>query len=121
MSDCSTKAFCVPSTCGNCGHSCEHRTKLYGCAYDYVPCMLNGTFEHALNRCSEWSPRKTDKQEQRRKQLEKLALDMLTYIGIISMVLNESSLKEHALKNAAIFNEFDEALQELGVGTNADD
>ena len=41
-------------TCGTCGHSCGHRAKLYGCVYDYVPCLLHGTFEHEESSCSDW-------------------------------------------------------------------
>lgn len=82
MSDCSTEAMAhkeLPRTCGNCGHACGHRTKLYGCAYDYVPCLLHGTFEHEANLCSDWEQR-ADTLEQCYEQLEQVALDMWSLI-----------------------------------------
>lgn len=78
MSDSSTAAMNPKEQvkiCGNCGNSCGHKTKLYGCVYSYVPCLLNGTFEHECNYCSDWIPR-TDTLEQRYQQLEQVAQEM---------------------------------------------
>lgn len=91
MSDCSTDAMKPkepPETCSNCGHSCGHETKLYGCVYFYVPCLLNGTFEHASNRCSDWEPcGKCGDLEPacnfmcaRMQELEQVAREMLRYL-----------------------------------------
>lgn len=74
MSDSSTAAMLSKEQvkiCVNCGNSCGHKTKLYGCVYSYVPCLLNGTFEHECNYCSDWIPR-TDTLEQVAREMDAL-------------------------------------------------
>lgn len=68
MSDCSSKAFEVPKTCGNCGHS------LIG---DCVADEYRNAHLNALTDCGDWFSL-----EQRYQQLEQVAKNMLAHIYI---------------------------------------
>ena len=121
MSNCSAKAMQPkeqPRTCGTCGHSCEHNTKLYGCVYDYVPCLLHGTFEHEENSCSDWQPstgvpvRRNGKAlEQRFQQLEQVAKRLYRYVKKDADE-SWSPAKEKVARN------FEEELKAIGVNLN---